>query len=169
MAEHVSPFAVAAGEGSSMGTMIDAPVTIKAHTRNTGGSLTVLEFVHAPHAGPPLHRHHREDELWYVLDGDYRFKAGDTMFRLSTGGVAFVPRGTAHCFQNVSDTPGRMLIVFTPSGMERFFEQYASLPPGPVDPETVTVVAEANWMELLGPPLAESDPLERPARPTKRA
>lgn len=159
MSGHISPFAVAPGDGPSMNTMINAPVTIKAHTRNTGGSLTALEFVHAPHEGPPLHVHHREDELWYVLDGDYRFKAGNSMFRLSTGGVAFVPRGTPHCFQNLGDTPGRMLIVYTPSGMERFFEQYASLLPGPVDPQKVTAVAEANWMELLGPPLAESDPI----------
>jgi mannose-6-phosphate isomerase-like protein (cupin superfamily) len=109
MSPHTAPFAVAPGEGPTMNTMIDAPVTIKAHTGNTGGSLTVLEFVHAPHAGPPLHVHHREDELWYVLDGDYRFKAGDSMFQLSTGGVAFVPRGTPHCFQKLGDTPGRML------------------------------------------------------------
>jgi mannose-6-phosphate isomerase-like protein (cupin superfamily) len=159
MSEHISHFAVAAGEGRSMRTMINAPVTIKADTRNTGGSLTALEFVHAPHEGPPLHVHHREDELWYVLDGDYRFKAGNSMFRLSTGGMAFVPRGTPHCFQNVGDTPGRMLIVFTPSGMERFFEQYASLLQGPVDSQQLTAVADANWMEFLGPPLAESDPL----------
>jgi mannose-6-phosphate isomerase-like protein (cupin superfamily) len=68
-------------------------VTIKAQTRNTNGSLTVLEFVHPPKAGPALHLHFREDEVWYVLEGDYRFKVGDAMFRLSEGGMAFGPRG----------------------------------------------------------------------------
>ena len=140
-------------------TLIDATVTVKAHTMNTGGSLTALEFVHAPYVGPPLHVHHREDELWYVLEGDYRFKAGGSTFEMSTGGAAFVPRGTPHAFQNLNDSGGRMLCVFTPSGMERFFEQYAALLPGPVDPQRLAEVAEANWMELLGPPLAESDPL----------
>ena len=43
----------------------------------------------------------REDELWYVIDGDFRFKAGGAMLRASTGGMAFGPRGTPHAFQNV--------------------------------------------------------------------
>ncbi len=159
MSNQVSPFAVARGEGPTMGTLIDAPVTIKANTRNTGGTLTALEFVHAPYVGPLLHVHYREDELWYVLEGDYRFKAGDSTFELATGGVAFVPRGTPHAFQNLNDTPGRMLVVFAPSGMERFFEQHAALLPGPVVPQRLAEIAEANWMELLGPPLGESDPL----------
>ena len=86
---HISPFFVLPGEGASMDTLIDAPVTIKAGTRSTNGSLAVLEFVHGPKAGPPLHTHLREDEMWYVLQGDYRFKAGDSTFQLSTGGMAF--------------------------------------------------------------------------------
>jgi quercetin dioxygenase-like cupin family protein len=155
---HISPFFVLPGEGASMDTLIDAPVTIKAETRSTNGSLAVLEFVHGPKAGPPLHTHLREDEMWYVLQGDYRFKAGDSTFQLSTGGMAFVPRGVSHSFQNLNDTPGRMLIIFTPSGMERFFEQYAEQLPCSVDPEQLAAIAEANWMEFDGPPLAVSDP-----------
>ena len=52
-------------------------VTVKADTRRTNGSLTVVELVIAPKSGPALHSHLREDELWYVLEGDFRFKAGD--------------------------------------------------------------------------------------------
>lgn len=81
-------------------------VTIKAATRQTNGSLTVLEFLIAPKEGPALHTHLREDELWFVIEGDFRFKAGDAMLRASTGGMVFGPRGMPHCFQNVGDTPG---------------------------------------------------------------
>jgi mannose-6-phosphate isomerase-like protein (cupin superfamily) len=81
-------------------------VTIKAATGQTNGSLTVLELLIGPKQGPALHTHLREDELWYVIDGDFRFKAGGAMLRTSTGGMAFGPRGTPHAFQNIGDTPG---------------------------------------------------------------
>ena len=84
---------------------------------------------------------------------------GDAMLRASTGGMAFGPRGTPHCFQNIGDTAGRLLVITTPSGLERFFEQFAALPPGPVSPETMTAVSHANWLEFVGPPAAASDPL----------
>ena len=51
------------------------------------------ELVNKPQNGPPLHRHVHDDEVWYVLEGDYRFKVGDAMFRVSEGGLAFGPRG----------------------------------------------------------------------------
>ena len=47
---------------------------------------------------------------------------------------------------------------FTPAGMERFFEDHAELPPGPVDLDVYRAIARSNWMEVAGPPLAESDP-----------
>jgi mannose-6-phosphate isomerase-like protein (cupin superfamily) len=159
MSNPVAPFAVLSGEGTPLEIPFGGTVTIKAHTSNTSGSMSVLEFVHPPKAGPALHTHLREDEVWYVLEGQYRIKAGDAMFRVSEGGMAFGPRGTPHAFQNVGDTPGRLLVIATPSGVERFFEQCAELLPGPVDPEMLAAVMHANWAEFAGPPLAVSDPL----------
>ena len=149
----IAPFAVLAGDGISMVTPTGGSVTVKAHTGNTSGSMTVLEFVIPPMDGPALHVHLREDELWYVVDGDFRFKADDAMFRMSTGGMAFGPRGTPHCFQNIGATPGRLLVIATPSGVERFFEEFAELP-GPVTPEQLAAIAHANWVKFVGPPLA---------------
>ena len=97
--------------------------------------------------------------IGYILEGDFRFKAGDEMLRVSTGGMAFGPRGTPHTFQNVGDTSGRLLVITTPSGLERFFEQFAELPPGQVDPQMIAALGHANWVEFIGPPLALSDPL----------
>jgi mannose-6-phosphate isomerase-like protein (cupin superfamily) len=155
----VDAFAIQHGEGSSMPSPTGASVTVKADTRNTHGSLTVLELVSPAKDGPALHTHTLEDELWYVLEGDYRFKIGDHAFRASTGGMAFGPRGTPHCFQNVGDAPGRLLVVATPSGLERFFEGYAELLPGPVSPALFAAVGHANGIEFVGPPLGVSDPL----------
>jgi mannose-6-phosphate isomerase-like protein (cupin superfamily) len=155
----VAPFAVQAGEGTALETPIGDVVTVKAATGQTNGSLTVLEFVIGPKQGPALHTHLREDELWYVIDGDFRFKAGGVMLRASTGGMAFGPRGTPHAFQNVGETPGRLLVITTPSGLERFFEEFAALLPGPAGPDALTAVGHANWLEFTGPPIGVSDPL----------
>ena len=152
-------FAVEPGEGTALQTPTGDVVTVKAATGQTNGSLTVLELVISPRQGPALHTHLREDELWYVIDGDFRFKAGDAMLRASTGGMAFGPRGTAHCFQNIGDTPGRLLVITTPSGLECFFEQFSGLLPGPVGPEVVAAVGHTNGIEFVGPPVAVSDPL----------
>ena len=152
-------FAVQPDEGTALQTPTGDVVTIKAATRQTNGMLTVLELVIGPKRGPALHTHLREDELWYVLEGEFRFKTGDAMLRASTGGMAFGPRGTPHCFQNIGDSPGRLLVITTPSGLERFFEQFAALPPGPASPQTLAAVGHANWVDFIGPPAAVSDPL----------
>ncbi len=159
MSRSVSAFAVQSGEGMAMEPPIGGTVTIKADTRQTNGSMTVLEFSVGPKDGPALHTHLREDELWYVIEGDFRFKAGDDILQTSTGGMAFGPRGTPHCFQNIGDATGRLLVITTPSGLERFFEQCAGLLPGPVDPDKLASVGRANWVEFVGPPVAVSDPL----------
>lgn len=159
MSASLAPFAVQSGEGTRLETPTGDWVTIKAHTRNTNGSMSVLEITSEPRSGPALHIHLREDELWWVLEGEYRFKAGGDVFEVTTGGMAFGPRGIPHAFQNVGDTPGRLLVITTPSGVERFFEQFAELLPGPVDRNKLADVALTNWIEFVGPPLAVSDPI----------
>lgn len=154
------PFAVKAREGRVLATPTGDQVTIKADTGATNGSMTVLEFMMGPQQGPAMHTHLREDELWYVLEGEFRFKAGDAMLQASTGGMAFGPRGVPHCFQNIGETPGRLLVVTTPSGLERFFEQGAEvLLSDPVDPDALAELGRANWLDFVGPPLRDSDPL----------
>ena len=156
----IPPFAVQAGEGIVLETPTGDTVIIKADTRQTNGSLTVLEFVVGPKQGPALHTHHRDDELWFVLEGEFRFKAGGEMLLASTGGMAFGPRGTPHAFQNVGGEPGRLLVVTTPSGLEGFFVDFAArLRGGSVGPETLSELGLAYGVEFVGPPVAVSDPL----------
>jgi hypothetical protein len=80
MSASVAPFAVQSGEGTRLETPTGDWVTITAHTRNTNGSMSVLEVTSEPKSGPALHIHLREDELWWVLEGEYRFKAGFDWF-----------------------------------------------------------------------------------------
>ena len=158
MSRSIEPFAVQPGEGTLLETPTGDSVYLKTTTRNTQGALTVLEFVISPKNGPGLHTHLREDEVWYVLEGDFRFRAGDAMFYVSQGGMAFGPRGTPHNFQNVGETPGRLLVITAPAGAERFFEEYAALLPGPVDPDAISTIGRANGIDFVGPPLRISHP-----------
>jgi quercetin dioxygenase-like cupin family protein len=90
-----------------------------------------------------------------VLEGDVRFKLDDELHAGGVGSFVFVPRGRPHTFQNVGDEEARILIHFAPSGMERFFEAFDALEtPGP---DAFERVAVGVGMEVVGPPLAQSD------------
>jgi mannose-6-phosphate isomerase-like protein (cupin superfamily) len=159
MRQPTSAFVVLPGEGTTFPGPAGGPTTIKVRTEDTAGSFALVENVIAPKDGPPLHVHAREDEMWFVVEGHFRFKADDRILDAPTGAFVFVPRGVAHCLQNIGDAPSRIMVMFTPGGMERFFEQHAELLPGPVDPEAFHTLARNNWMDVVGPPLAVSDPL----------
>lgn len=150
-------FVVGADAGATIEGPVGGPLTFKARGEQTSGTFTALENVIPPGQGPPLHTHANEDEAWYVLDGELRFKLGSALCAAPAGSFVFVPRGTPHCFQNISETPARILVMFTPAGMERFFDEFASLPAP--DPQAFAKVGAPLGMTVLGPPLAQSDPL----------
>ena len=112
-----------------------------------------------PGPATPLHVHHAEDEAWYVLDAEFRFRLDDEIHSRPAGSFIFIPRGTAHCWQNVGDEPARVLVIFTPSGMERFFDEFAELPAGPPDLELLKGIGGKFAMGVLGPPPGVSHPL----------
>ena len=142
------------GEGVTLQGPAGGPLTFKARGAETNGALTALENLVAPGEGPPLHLHAYEDESWYVLEGLLRFQIGDEISRVPAGSFVFVPRGTRHCFQNIGDEEARILVLFTPSGMERFFDRFAALPAGHVDPGAFRTIGGEVGMEVVGPPLA---------------
>ena len=145
------------GEGGTREHPLGGEVAFKVRGEQADGSLTAFETVVAAGEGPPLHTHAHEDETLYVLEGEVRFKVGDELHAAPPGSFVFVPRGMRHTFQNVGDEPARILIHFTPSGMERFFDRFAELDePGP---DAFEQAAAPAGMEVVGPPLAQSDPL----------
>jgi mannose-6-phosphate isomerase-like protein (cupin superfamily) len=114
--------AVAAGEGERIWIVADT-MTLKATTESADGRLALLENLTSPGGGPPPHIHTREDEFFYVLDGSFEIRIGDEVHALGPGGFAYVPRGTVHNFRNTADSPSRILVGFTPGGMEGFFRE----------------------------------------------
>ena len=155
MAGPVHPFVVPPGAGETMRGPAGGPATFTARAETTNGTFTALENVIAPGQGPAMHVHVREDEMYYVLDGVVRFSADGELFDAPRGAFMFIPRGTPHCFQNTADVPALLLVMFTPAGMERFFEGVAALPPGPIDPDTMRGLGHSAWMKVVGPPMGK--------------
>jgi quercetin dioxygenase-like cupin family protein len=150
-----SPVAVASGDGATIQGPAGGPLTFKVRGEQTDGALTAFENVIAPGDGPPLHSHAGEDEAWYVLEGELHFKLGEQLAAAPAGTFVFVPRGTPHCFRNLGEDPARILLLFTPSGMERFFDRFAAQPADGVDPAAAfRSIGREVGMEVLGPPLA---------------
>lgn len=157
------PLQLGPGEGPTVISPVGGPLTFKARGEQTGGELIAFESVAAPGEGPPLHRHANEAEILYVLEGSFRFKLEDETRDAPPGSFVFVPRGVPHTWQNVGDAPGRLLVIFTPSGMERFFDRFAELPDDASVADAFRRIGAEAGMETVGPPLAQSDPI-RPAR-----
>ncbi len=144
-----------AGEGRSIWIVGDT-YTFKAVGADTNGALVLFEGTVSPQLGPPPHIHHREDEFYYVLEGELEILDGDRTFMASAGSFVHIPRGTLHRFKNMGATPARMLTFFTPAGMENFFfeaglpaQEGGSAPPlGPKEIGRTLAAAPKYGMEL---------------------
>ncbi|HEX5618606.1 MAG TPA: cupin domain-containing protein [Solirubrobacteraceae bacterium] len=148
-----SAIALGPGEGTTIEGPAGGPLTFKVRGEQTGGALTAFENVIAPGDGPPLHVHAAEDEAWYVIAGELRFQLGDERAAAPTGSFVFVPRGTPHCFVNAGSEPARILVLFTPSGMERFFDRFSEL--DAFDPSAFAEIGAGVGMDVIGPPLRD--------------
>jgi mannose-6-phosphate isomerase-like protein (cupin superfamily) len=146
---------VQAGEGRAFWLVTDH-VTIKVAGEETDGAYVLAEVVVPPDGGPPPHVHHREDECFTILEGEFEFLAGDRTVRAGAGAVVFGPRGVPHTFKNVGSAPGRMILVASPAGFERFVADAGVAvaesprpPAGPPDVEALTAVAAKYGIELV--------------------
>ncbi len=109
-----------AGEGRSIWVIGDL-YTIKCSGNDTSGAYALLEAIVPPGGGPPPHIHSREDEAFYVLEGELQFHAEGRSFTATSGAWVTLARGSLHFFKNLGSQPARMLIVVTPAGLEDFF------------------------------------------------
>jgi quercetin dioxygenase-like cupin family protein len=143
------------GEGRTIpGT--DA-MTLKATAEQTRGSIGFLEATSSPGYGPPRHIHRSHDELFYVLEGEFRFLVGERQFNAPPGSFVFIPRGTVHAVKVVGPEPGKVLIAYIPGGLEHSFEEFAQARAEQgEDADRARTVEEINQKydsEFVGPPL----------------
>lgn len=118
-----------------------------------GGRFSVVHHPLAPRAlAAPLHRHSREDEYSYVLEGTLGALLGDEVVTAGPGSTTVAPRGVHHTVANASDAPARYLLVCTPGGFERMFSRLEAMRPYPettmVGPTVFAHLAEQGCTRL---------------------
>ncbi|HKR73987.1 MAG TPA: cupin domain-containing protein [Candidatus Nitrosocosmicus sp.] len=121
----------------------------KATSDETGGAYTVIEVNSLPGNGPPPHFHENEDESIYVIDGEFEILLGAKTMRAEPGAFVFVPRGTVHRFRCIGSGPGKVLIHYTPGGIEGFFRE-AGVPATNDGPAPSVDIAEITRTEMAG-------------------
>lgn len=131
------------------------PMWIKLSGEDTGGAYAIMEDNTPAQQGPPLHRHLREDESFYVIEGQYVFEVDGKQIHAGPGSTVYAPKGTAHRFQNTGLTPGKLLVMVQPAGLDSFFVNIDAVTKGVREPdlEVVIPIFEKHGLELLGPPL----------------
>jgi len=103
----------------------------------SGGAYFAMEALVPPGGGPPPHIHTREDETFYVLEGAIEFVLGDETVAAGAGDFVNVPRGTVHCFKNTGTGTARLVLTFTPAGIEQWFAETLERAPNHVTPDDV--------------------------------
>jgi mannose-6-phosphate isomerase-like protein (cupin superfamily) len=96
-------------------------IRIVATAAQTNGVIGAFVTDEVPASQGPAHVHTREAELYYVIEGSYRFYVGDDTFDVGPGGTVSVPIGVSSRYDNVGTTQGHMLVTELPGGFEQFF------------------------------------------------
>ena len=155
-------FAYEPGQGEAL-WWIGMLATIKATAEQTGGQYTLVEILAPEGFASPLHVHHREDEGFWILEGEMTFYVGDQTLKAQPGSFLFGPKEVPHAFR-VDTGPARLLFVLSPGGFEDLVREMGeptrelSIPPPPEAPpdeaeiERMAAIAARHGNEILGPP-----------------
>ena len=146
---------LAAGEGLRLQSGPGRDLIFKVTGEDTGGAFDYFIVEVAPKGGPPLHVHHKQEETIHVLKGQYKIRIGDAIFYCQEGGFAYLPSNVPHAFLNLTDAPGEIIVVYTPGGGHKFYEELGPLTrSGSPDPKVVGQLFAKYEMTLLGSPLS---------------
>lgn len=124
----MTPVQIRKGDGQAV-NVLGTPMLLRVFGRDTNGTLAVVEVIDAHQAGPPPHIHHREDETFQILDGEYEFTIAGKTIPAKTGDTLFAPRGIPHTYRCISAGGGKLSVVLTPAGFENFFTEVGGLTP----------------------------------------
>ena len=124
---------------------------------DTNGKYALFEALVGPGGGPPPHVHSREEEGFYVLEGEITFTVNGERVVATAGMFANMPVGTPHSFKNESNKPAKMLVSVVPAGLERMFFEIGvplaegattALPPTQEEIEKLLAVAPRSGIEV---------------------
>jgi quercetin dioxygenase-like cupin family protein len=117
--------ALQSGEGRSVWVVGDRYTFLETGAE-TGNAYTLIHALVPPQSGPPPHIHRREDEAFYVLEGELLVQVDGRTFRAKQGTWLTLPKGSLHTFKNIGSADAKMLMLVTPAGLERYFEEVGS-------------------------------------------
>jgi mannose-6-phosphate isomerase-like protein (cupin superfamily) len=135
--------------------------TFKAIGEETGEAYALCEVIVAPQGGSPPHRHSRENESFYIQDGELEFQLDDRIFMATPGTFLYSPKGQLHRFTNPTTTAAKMLVWVTPAGFEKFIAEVGKAVNGqvtrgaslnPEDLEKILATAPKYGIEIVPPP-----------------
>jgi quercetin dioxygenase-like cupin family protein len=124
-------------------------VSVKVSSSETGNAFALFECVIPPGTVVPPHSHEREDETFYILEGEFRCQVGREVRRVRPGDVVFIPRGTPHSIEITSATPGRSLLLASPGGLERWLAELSEVDRNQSGIIEVLHVSGRHGIELL--------------------
>ena len=158
IARNEKGFKTNAGEGRIHGHIklkgVNANILdVKVSGSDTDGDLAIFEQTSlSPGKGTPLHIHHLQDEVFYVVEGSYYFQVGEDKYTLNTGDSIFLPRKVPHAWTQVSEK-GKMTVTMQPAGkLENFFVTMAGMD-HELTPAEISKIFTDNEMQVVGPPL----------------
>jgi quercetin dioxygenase-like cupin family protein len=138
--------------------------TFKAVGEDTGEAYALCEVVVAPQGGgTPPHRHSRENESYYVQEGELEFQLEEQTVVATAGTFLHSPKGQLHRFTNTGSTPVKLLVWVTPAGFEKFIAEVGKVangqmspaqPLSPADLEKILATAPKYGIEIIPPPAA---------------
>jgi quercetin dioxygenase-like cupin family protein len=155
----IEPIALRQDEGEAIWSF-GVLATIKASSETTEGRVAVIEHLGPQGAGSPLHVHRREDEWFYVIEGELQFWVGGEVIDAPAGSFVYGPRDVPHTF-TISSPQARFLLVTEPAGFESFLRAMGqpapslTIPPPSAPPADISplIAAAAEYgIEILGPP-----------------
>lgn len=148
------PYYVNTREGAGF-RFLGIPTMMRSTSQTTNGALALIEQWEIPVGfASPYHTHHREDESFYVLEGEFAFVCGGKWLKAGPGTFVYGPREIPHGFKAIGHSPARMLIMCTPGGFEGFvLEQTTPItgPPSPPDMGTLMRLAAKYGIDIHGP------------------
>ena len=144
-----APTIVGPADGESV-TLQTIGVRFMIPGADTGTRFSLVEHPMPPRGlAAPLHRHNREDEYSFILEGRMGALLGDDVVEAGPGDLVYKPRGQWHTFWNAGDEPARILEIISPAGFELFFRELVALG-GPLkaDPEELAALNERHGLQM---------------------
>jgi len=134
------------GEGKRSSVLADS-YTFKASSADAGGAYSLTEITTVAD-GPPPHIHKTEEEAFYALEGEGNVQIGEDEVRATPGSFVIIPRGVVHTFSKAGTAPAKLLVIISPAGFERFFQEID----GVSDIDAIMSAAQRHNLEIIGPP-----------------